>query len=179
MPSAALNSRSGQPVDLLEGAGQRQGSPRARLRGGLLAQDRRAVRRLFPGCGPVLREPCQDALQRGHGRGDQDGQRCAGSRRRQVLQALQKTYQLKAEPGRVYGFIADAEGGVPVGINVKKEGTDEFLRDAKDKRQSSELELAPTAWDDGERACYARCYRVEPRRPAGKIRTPCLHLGGA
>ena len=59
---------------------------------------------------------------------------------------VQKTYQLKAEPGRVYGFIADAEGGVPVGINVKKEGTDEFLRDAKDKRQSSELELAPTAW---------------------------------
>ena len=59
---------------------------------------------------------------------------------------VQKTYQFKAEPGHVYGFIADAEGGVPIGINVKKQGTDEFLRDAKDPRQSSELELAPTAW---------------------------------
>ena len=35
---------------------------------------------------------------------------------------------------------------MPVGINVKKKGTSEFLRDAKDPRQSSELELAPTAW---------------------------------
>jgi hypothetical protein len=59
---------------------------------------------------------------------------------------VQKTYTLQAVPGRVYGFIADAEGGVPIGINVKRDGTDEFLRDAKDPRQSSELELAPTAW---------------------------------
>jgi S1-C subfamily serine protease len=59
---------------------------------------------------------------------------------------VQKTYTFDAEPGHVYGFIADAEGGVPIGINVKKKGTDEFLRDAKDPRQSSELELAPTAW---------------------------------
>ena len=35
---------------------------------------------------------------------------------------------------------------MPIGINVKRDGTDEFLRDAKDPRQSSELELAPTAW---------------------------------
>lgn len=59
---------------------------------------------------------------------------------------VQKTYTLQAVPGHIYGFIADAEGGVPIGINVKKEGADEFLRDAKDPRQSSELELAPTAW---------------------------------
>jgi V8-like Glu-specific endopeptidase len=59
---------------------------------------------------------------------------------------VQKTFKFDAVPGRVYGFIADAEGGVPIGINVKKEGTDQFLRDAKDPRQSSELELAPTAW---------------------------------
>ncbi len=59
---------------------------------------------------------------------------------------VQKTFEFKAEPGHVYGFIADAKGGVPIGINVKKEGTDQFLRDAKDPRQSSELELAPTAW---------------------------------
>jgi hypothetical protein len=59
---------------------------------------------------------------------------------------VQKTYTIQAVPGRVYGFIADAEGGVPIGINVKRDGTDEFLRDAKDPRQSSELELAPTAW---------------------------------
>jgi S1-C subfamily serine protease len=59
---------------------------------------------------------------------------------------VQKTYTIAAVPGHLYGFIADAEGGVPIGINVKKQGTDEFLRDAKDPRQSSELELAPTAW---------------------------------
>jgi hypothetical protein len=59
---------------------------------------------------------------------------------------VQKTYTIDATPGHIYGFIADAEGGVPIGINVKKKGTDEFLRDAKDPRQSSELELAPTAW---------------------------------
>ena len=59
---------------------------------------------------------------------------------------VQKTYTIQAVPGRVYGFIADAEGGVPIGINVKRDGTDEFMRDAKDPRQSSELELAPTAW---------------------------------
>ena len=59
---------------------------------------------------------------------------------------VSKTYEFKAEPGTVYGFIADAESGVPIGINVKKHGTSEFLRDAKDPRQTSELELAPTAW---------------------------------
>jgi hypothetical protein len=50
------------------------------------------------------------------------------------------------EPGRVYGFIADGKSGVRVGLNVKKEGSAEFLRDAKDPRQTSVPELAPTAW---------------------------------
>ncbi len=59
---------------------------------------------------------------------------------------VSKTYPFEAKPGQVYGFIADAESGVPVGINVKQHGTSKFLRDAKDPRQSSELELAPTAW---------------------------------
>jgi len=62
------------------------------------------------------------------------------------IKLVQQTFEFKAEPGRIYGFIADAEGGVPIGINVKKAGTDEFLRDAKDQRKSSEPELAPTAW---------------------------------
>jgi len=59
---------------------------------------------------------------------------------------VSKTYDFKAEPGKVYGFIADAESGVPIGINVKDKATSAFMRDAKDKRQTSELELAPTAW---------------------------------
>jgi Trypsin-like peptidase domain len=59
---------------------------------------------------------------------------------------VSKTYTFEAKPGFVYGLIADAEGGVPVGINVKRQGSAEFLRDAKDPRQTSELELAPTAW---------------------------------
>ena len=59
---------------------------------------------------------------------------------------VSKAYEFNAEPGKVYGFIADAESGVPVGINVKNKATAAFVRDAKDKRQTSELELAPTAW---------------------------------
>lgn len=59
---------------------------------------------------------------------------------------VSKSYPFKAEPGKVYGFIADAENGVPIGINVKNQATSQFLRDAKDTRQTSELELAPTAW---------------------------------
>jgi hypothetical protein len=59
---------------------------------------------------------------------------------------VSKSYAFNAEPGKVYGFIADAENGVPIGINVKNQATSQFLRDAKDKRQTSELELAPTAW---------------------------------
>jgi hypothetical protein len=50
------------------------------------------------------------------------------------------------EPGHVYGFIADAKSGVRLAINVRKAGSDEFLRDAKDPRQTSVPELAPSAW---------------------------------
>jgi Trypsin-like peptidase domain len=62
------------------------------------------------------------------------------------IKLVQQTFEFDALPGHVYGFIANAEGGVPIAINVKKNGTDEFLRDAKDKRQSSEPDPAPTAW---------------------------------
>jgi hypothetical protein len=64
----------------------------------------------------------------------------------QSFKLVSKSYPFKAVPGKVYGFIADAENGVPIGINVKNQATSQFLRDAKDKRQTSELELAPTAW---------------------------------
>jgi|RifCSP13_1_1023834.scaffolds.fasta_scaffold29060_2 uncharacterized protein YukE len=62
------------------------------------------------------------------------------------LKLVSTSYNFEAVPGRVYGFIADAASGIPVGINVKEKGTSEFLRDKKDPRQSSELELAPTVW---------------------------------
>jgi hypothetical protein len=62
------------------------------------------------------------------------------------LKLVSATYDFTAVPGRVYGFIANAASGIPVGINVKDKGTSQFLRDKKDPRQSSELELAPTAW---------------------------------
>jgi hypothetical protein len=57
-----------------------------------------------------------------------------------------KACEYDVEPGKIYGFIADAESGVPIGINVKNKATSEFVRDSKDPRQTSELELAPTAW---------------------------------
>jgi hypothetical protein len=55
-------------------------------------------------------------------------------------------HTMTLEPGHLYGFIADAASGVMIALNVKKQGTAEFLRDEKDKRQTSVPELAPTAW---------------------------------
>lgn len=40
------------------------------------------------------------------------------------------------EPGHVYGFIADSTSGVPVGLNVRKKDTSEFLKDEKDAQQA-------------------------------------------
>jgi Trypsin-like peptidase domain/FHA domain len=62
------------------------------------------------------------------------------------LKLVSKTYTRDVEPGKIYGFIADSKSGIPIGINVKDKATASFLRDAKDPRQTSELELAPTAW---------------------------------
>jgi hypothetical protein len=62
------------------------------------------------------------------------------------LKVVSTSYEFEAQPDHVYGFIADATSGIPVGINVKNKATSEFLRDKNDPRQSSELELAPTAW---------------------------------
>jgi S1-C subfamily serine protease len=57
-----------------------------------------------------------------------------------------QAFPFKALPGHVYGFIADAESGVPISITVKRQGSEEFVRDKKDPRQVNEPELAPTAW---------------------------------
>lgn len=56
------------------------------------------------------------------------------------------THNFLLEPGHVYGIIADAYNGVPIALNVNKQGISEFLRDAKDPRPMSVSELAPTAW---------------------------------
>lgn len=63
-----------------------------------------------------------------------------------TLKLASKSYTYEVEPGKIYGFIADAKSGVPIGINLKDRATSKFVRDAKDPRQTSELELAPTAW---------------------------------
>ena len=57
---------------------------------------------------------------------------------------VSRTYAFQAAPGFVYGFIADAKDGVPIGISIKQNGA--FVREAKDPRKSFEPELAPTAW---------------------------------
>lgn len=62
------------------------------------------------------------------------------------LKLVSKTYAFDVEPGKLYGFIADSKSGVPIGINLKDRATSKFLRDARDPRKTSELELAPTAW---------------------------------
>ncbi|HZP10176.1 trypsin-like serine peptidase [Methyloceanibacter sp.] len=63
-----------------------------------------------------------------------------------AIKLVQQTFTVDAVPSQIYGFIADAESGVPIAINVKKSGTGEFLGDAKDDRQSHEPSQAPTAW---------------------------------
>ena len=59
---------------------------------------------------------------------------------------MKTTYNFVLEPAHVYGFIADAKSGVRIALNVNKQGTSEFLKDAKDPRPMSVSELAPTAW---------------------------------
>jgi hypothetical protein len=59
---------------------------------------------------------------------------------------VSSTSSYTLEPGHIYGFIADAKSGVRLALNVRKAGSDEFLRDAKDPRQESVPELAPSAW---------------------------------
>jgi hypothetical protein len=63
-----------------------------------------------------------------------------------TMSFVSATHSMVLQPGHLYGFIADAESGVRIALNVKKQGTAEFLRDAKDPRQTSVPELAPTAW---------------------------------
>jgi hypothetical protein len=63
-----------------------------------------------------------------------------------TLRFLVKSHTLYAEPGFIYGFIADSEEGTPLGLVVKQKDTSTYLRDAKDPRQTSERELAPYAW---------------------------------
>ena len=96
-----------------------------------------------------------------------------------TITLVQQTFKFDAVPGHVYGFIADAKDGVPIGINVKSEGTEQFLRDAKDPRQSSEPELAPTAWVTvTEPTKLDLIVWSLVGRPA-RIRPPCIYLGGA
>jgi hypothetical protein len=59
---------------------------------------------------------------------------------------VSETHSYKLEPGHIYGIIADAKSGVRLALNVRKAGSDQFLRDAKDPRQESVPELAPSAW---------------------------------
>ena len=69
-----------------------------------------------------------------------------GSGGKPAFVSVPYTFEEEAEPGVVYGFIADSKSGEMIGINVKKKGTSTYLRDAKDARQTLERELAPTAW---------------------------------
>jgi Trypsin-like peptidase domain len=75
----------------------------------------------------------------------EDGKRASLVKAPYILDGQAKSGWM-AEPGYVYGFIAYAKSGVPVGINVKENKTSKFLRDKQDPRETSERELAPTAW---------------------------------
>jgi hypothetical protein len=68
------------------------------------------------------------------------------SRKTGSFSFVSATHSYELEPGHVYGFIADAQSGVRLALNVRKAGSDKFLRDANDPRQESVPELAPNAW---------------------------------
>jgi hypothetical protein len=50
------------------------------------------------------------------------------------------------EPHHVYAFIADARSGVRLALNVRKKGSAELLRDARDPQKTSVPELSPVVW---------------------------------
>lgn len=56
-----------------------------------------------------------------------------------------KSYSLTLQPGHVYGFIANSKTGIPIALNVKREGTTEFLRDKADSPEAAGPEQAPLA----------------------------------
>jgi hypothetical protein len=64
----------------------------------------------------------------------------------EMAKFVQATYPFKAEPGHLYGFIANAESGVPIVINLKRHGTSDYVRDKMDPRETNDHGLAPTAW---------------------------------
>jgi hypothetical protein len=63
-----------------------------------------------------------------------------------------KTHSFELEPGHVYGFIANSKSGIPIALNVKKQGTSDFLGAKADTQQAPGTAqapgsgLAPTVW---------------------------------
>jgi hypothetical protein len=78
------------------------------------------------------------------GKEEEIGNATLAPRQTGVTSFVSETYSFELEPGHVYGFIADGKSGVFVGLNVKKKGSAEFLRDEQDPKKTSEPELAPT-----------------------------------
>ena len=56
-----------------------------------------------------------------------------------------KSYSLILEPGHVYGFIANSKSGIPIALNVKRQGTSEFLGDKSVPPEAAGAEQAPLA----------------------------------
>jgi hypothetical protein len=56
-----------------------------------------------------------------------------------------KSYSLTLQPGHVYGFIANSKSGIPIALNVKKQGTSEFLSEKADRPDAEGPEQAPLA----------------------------------
>ena len=56
-----------------------------------------------------------------------------------------KSYSLTLAPGHVYGFIANSKSGIPIALNVKRQGTSEFLGDKSVPPEAAGPEQAPLA----------------------------------
>ncbi len=50
-----------------------------------------------------------------------------------------KSYSLILEPGHVYGFIANSKSGIPIALNVKRQGTSSFLETSLFRRKPQVL----------------------------------------
>lgn len=79
-----------------------------------------------------------------NGKEQEIGNATLAPRQTGVTSFVSETYSFELEPGHVYGFMADGKSGVFLGLNVKKKGSAEFLRDEQDPKKTSEPELAPT-----------------------------------
>ena len=84
-----------------------------------------------------------------------------------------------AEPGFVYGFIAYAKSGVPIGIKIKEKGSSEYLEGRAGPERDERTRACTDGMGDGDEANADRGRPVELHGPAGRLCALRVSLEGA